>query len=454
MLTQPQNARFLRVFRPKPVLVLVLGLFLLAACDSDRRGERRGGGGGGNLEMAAPERVGVDSERLRRLSDLMRRHVDAGEVAGAVTMAARHGKIFHAEAVGYRDIQARDPMETTDIFRIYSMTKPITGVAMMILYEEGKFRLSDPVAKYIPEFAGLEVAVGEDRNGNIITEPMERPMTIRQLMSHTAGLTYGLFSQSKVDSMYLEAGVLDYNANLQQMIDRLAGIPLWGQPGSQWHYSVAVDVQGYLVEKLSGQKFGDFLEERIFGPLRMVDTDWYVTAEKASRFAQVYTYNANGDLVADEVFPGVNFFGNPTFQSGGGGLVSTAMDYMRFMQMLLNGGELDGARILSPLTVRMMHRNQLPQGMDFAWGGVPGISFGLDFAIVEDPVEAESYSKGIYYWGGAAGTWFWIDPAEDLVFVGMIQLFDGAGHTRPDLRSASRRAVYQSVVQPNRRRGR
>ena len=326
------------------------------------------------------------------------------------------------------------------------MTKPITGVALMILYEEGKFKLSDPVAMHIPEFTDLQVYAGMADDGTMLTEPADHPMTMRELMSHTGGLTYGLFSQSPVDDLYNEAAVLDPASNLQDMIDKLAKIPLRQQPGSLWHYSVSVDVQGYLVEKLSGQRFSDFLEERIFEPLGMVDTDFFVPAEKADRLAEVYAYGPDGSLFASEGFTGgPSYLVEHEFEGGGGGLVGSAMDYIRFSQMLLNGGELDGVRILAPLTVELMHRNQLPKGLDNSILGANGTSFGLDFAIIEDPVEAEGYSKGEYYWGGAAGTWFWIDPVENIVFVGMIQQF---GNGIPDVRGTSRRLLYQAIMEP------
>ncbi len=401
-----------------------------------------------DLQMAQPESVGMDSARLARVNARMKEFVDNGQLAGVVTMTARDSKIVQFDAVGYRDIAAGDSMAKDDIFRIYSMSKPITGAAMMILYEEGKFKLSDPVEKYIPEFKDLQVAAGEDADGNIITEPPSHKMTMRELMSHSGGLTYGLFSQSKVDDMYNDVNMLDPDSTLQDMIDKLAKIPLRQQPGSMWHYSVSVDVQGYVVEKLSGQKFSDFLEERIFEPLGMKDTDFYVPEEKADRLAQVYGYAPDGKLVAQEGFGGSNnYLLDQAFESGGGGLVSTAMDYMRFAQMVANGGELDGVRILAPLTVEIMHRNQLPKSVPGIGLGARGTTFGLDFAIIEDPVEAESYSKGEFYWGGAAGTWFWIDPVEDIVFVGMIQQFGGRTPV-PDVRGASRQAVYQAVLEP------
>jgi CubicO group peptidase (beta-lactamase class C family) len=270
-------------------------------------------------------------------------------------------------------------------------------------------------------------------------------MTIRELMTHTAGLTYGIFSKSQVDEMYVKAGVLDPNSTLKDMIQKLSKIPLRQQPGSLWHYSVAVDVQGYLVELLSGQRFDVFLKERLFDPLGMKDTGFHVPEDKVGRFAQVYTYGKDKSLIAQEGFGGGNPYLKPaTFFSGGGGLVSTAMDYMRFCQMLLNGGVLDGVRILSPFTVDLMRCNHLPKKLvEMAPGS--GMGFGLDFAVVLDPVEAGSISKGEYFWSGAAGTWFWIDPVQDLIFVGMIQQF---GQDRPDIRSLSHQLVYQAILEP------
>jgi CubicO group peptidase (beta-lactamase class C family) len=336
------------------------------------------------------------------------------------------------------------------------MSKPITGVALMILYEEGKFRLSDPVSRYIPEFANLQVAASSGP-GPLRLEKLSHPITIRELMSHTAGFSYGLFSQSPVDAMYVEKRVLAYDGTLRDMITRLAGIPLRQQPGTMWHYSVAVDVQGYLVEVLSGQTFDQFLQERVFTPLGMNDTGFYVPKEKAGRFAQIYAYGKDRSLLPPSKFDESSRIGSaviepetvvdkylkpPTFLSGGGGLVSTTSDYLRFAQMLLNGGELDGVRILSPLTVNLMRQNQLPRTVREM---SPGVGFGLDFAVVDDPVAADGISRGEYYWGGAAGTWFWIDPAENLVFVGMIQQL---GNDRPDVRSLSRRLTYQSIIEP------
>lgn len=399
-----------------------------------------------DLTMATPEEAGMDSGRLSRLTDAMQGLVDEGRLAGVVTAVVRHGKIVHFESAGWRDMEASAPMTNDALFRIYSMTKPITGVALMMLYDEGKFRLSDPVEMYIPELSDLQVAAGTDENGELITEPADHPMTIRELMAHTGGLTYGIFSGSEVDSMYVEADLLNSGITLKEMVTRLGAIPLRQQPGSMWHYSVAVDVQGYLVEVLSGQAFDDFLDERLFGPLGMNDTDFYVPAEKAERFAQIYTYDEEGNLAPSEMFGAANdYMVDPVFKSGGGGLVGSTMDYLKFTQMMLNGGELNGVRILSPLTVDLMHRNQLPRGMPDNILGAPGTVFGLDFAVVTDPVEAESFSAGEYYWGGAAGTWFWIDPVEDLIVVGMIQQW---GQGLPNVRALSRQLTYQAIMEP------
>lgn len=399
--------------------------------------------GARDLLNGSPESVGLDSDRLDRVTAAMQGFVDDGLLAGAVTMVARDNKIIHFESVGYRDIEADAAMTNDTIFRIYSMSKPITGVALMMLYEEGLFKLSDPVEKHLPEFKDMQVYAGMDDDGNMITEPPGHPMTVRELMSHTGGMTYGIFAQSPVDNMYVEAGMLDTTIPLSEMVARLGKIPLKHQPGSAWEYSVSVDVQGYLVEKLAGQSFGSFLEDRIFTPLGMVDTDFHVPAEKADRFAQMYVNSPASLLTPSEMFPGTDFLIDPILEGGGGGLVSSTMDYMRFSQMLLNGGELDGVRILAPLTVDLMHRDQLPEAVKSIGLGNRGTTFGLDFAIIEDTVEAEGYSEGEYFWGGAAGTWFWIDPVENLVFIGMIQQ---AGPMIPDVRGTSKRLLYQSIM--------
>jgi CubicO group peptidase (beta-lactamase class C family) len=399
------------------------------------------------LPTAKAENVGMSTERLSRLGDGMKSLVDQGRLAGVVTMVARHGKVIEFEAAGKRDIAANIPMQKDSIFRIYSMSKPITGVAMMLLFEEGKWQLNDPVAKYVPEFANLKV-YGTDAAGNMVLNDQTHPMTMRELMSHTAGFTYGYFSNTPVDKLQREADVLNVNNTLQEMITRVAKLPLNAQPGSEWHYSISVDIQGYIVQKLSGMRFEEFLEKRIFKPLNMVDTGFYVPADKLNRFAQFYDYDKEGHLQVTQSPINHDFSAKPALPSGGGGLVSTATDYMRFCQMLLNGGRLGGVRLLAPRTVELMRTNVLAPTMPIL---VPGTGFGLDFAVYTDAVAAGGYyGKGTYWWGGAAGTWFWIDPVDDLIVIGMIQQIAGTGAAAeagvPDVRGLSHSYVYQAVV--------
>jgi CubicO group peptidase (beta-lactamase class C family) len=402
-----------------------------------------------DLPTANAGSVGMSGERLSKLNDLMKSFVDQGKLAGTVTMVSRHGKVVEFDANGKRDIAANAPMQKDSIFRIYSMSKPITGVAMMMLFEEGKWQLNDPVAKYIPEFANLKV-YGTDASNNMVMKDQNHPVTMRELMSHTGGFTYGIFSNTPVDKLQREANVLDVNITLDEFIKRVAKVPLNTQPGTEWHYSISVDIQGYIVQKLSGMPFEEFLEKRIFKPLGMSDTGFYVPKEKLSRFAEMYGYDNAGKLVVIGTKEALNhdFSAKPAFPSGGGGLVSTTTDYMRFCQMLLNGGELDGVRLLSPKSVELMHSNMLSPGMT-VFG--QGAGFGLDFAIYTDPVAAGGYyGKDTFWWGGAAGTWFWIDPVNDLIVIGMIQQVAGTGAAVaggiPDVRGLSHALTYQAVI--------
>ena len=395
--------------------------------------------GAADLPTAKPESVGMSTQRLGKLKSEMQALVDRNQLPGVVTMVAKDGKVVEFDVAGKRDVESGAPLQKDSIFRIYSMSKPITGVAMMLLFEEGKWQLNDPVSKHIPEFANLKVAKVNPQNGSVTQVAPDHPMTMRELMSHSGGLTYGVFGSTPVDKMYTDVNVLDRDATLQAMIDKLGKIPLLHQPGERWHYSVSVDVQGYLVEKLSGQPFPEFLKQRIFEPLGMKDTAFYVPADKMNRFVSFYTYDKDRKFVAH---PGVPDFSKPPgAPSGGGGMVSTAMDYMRFCQMLLNGGELDGHRLLSPLSVQLMRSNVLPAS---ARTMGPGTGFGLDFAVVEDPVAAGGYGgEGTFYWGGYAGTWFWIDPVYNMIVVGMIQI---RGDGSPDVRGLSRNLTYQAIV--------
>jgi len=403
--------------------------------------------GSNELPTARPESEGMSTERLARLSGGMKSLVDQGRVAGVVTVVARHGKVVEFEAAGKRDIAADAPMQKNTIFRIYSMSKPITGVAMMMLFEEGKWQLKDPVAKYIPEFADLKV-YSSDAKGNMTLVDQAHPVTMRELMSHTGGFTYGYFSNAPVDKMQRDADVINPNNTLEEMIKRVAKLPLYTQPGSEWHYSISVDIQGYIVQKLSGMPFEEFLEKRIFKPLGMVDTGFYVPPDKLKRLAEFYNYGKEGKLDLERGLANHDYGAKPALSSGGGGLVSTATDYLRFCQMLLNGGQLDGVRLLGPRTVELMRSNVLPSTIP---PPSPGEGFGLDVGVYTDPIAAGGYyGKGTYFWGGLAGTWFWIDPDNDLIVVGMIQQLAGTGAAPsievPDMRGLSHTWVYQAIM--------
>ncbi|MCY3621913.1 MAG: serine hydrolase [Gammaproteobacteria bacterium] len=416
---------------------LVVGLALSIGASA---GER-------DLAIVEPAAVGMSAEGLGELSAAMQGFVDRGELAGVVTVVARHGKIAHFETFGMQDVGSSVPMAKDTIFRIYSMTKPIAGVALMTFYEEGRFDLDDPVAKFIPEFADLKVAKAPGPDGQPVVEDANHPMTIRELVSHTAGLTYGFFSRSQVDTLYVQANVLDRNSTLKDMVVKLGAIPLRQQPGSAWHYSVAVDVQGYLVEVLAGKPFDTVLKERVFDPLGMDDTGFWIKPEDEPRTATMYQQRPGGALAAN---PSREYFTKPALFSGGGGLVSTAMDYTRFAEMMLNGGELEGVRILKPETVELMHTNQLPDGIDFInpMIGNPGNTFGIDVAIVAAP-DGESdhpLAKGEYWWYGAGGTWFGINPVQDLIVVGMIQKFGVPGPK--EVRVTSKRLAYEAITDP------
>jgi CubicO group peptidase (beta-lactamase class C family) len=401
-----------------------------------------------DLTVVKPETVGFSSERLERLHTLMQQVVDKKQIAGIVTILARHGKVIDYRTYGQRDMAANSPMTKDVIFRDYSMTKPVTGVAMMILYEQGKWVPSDPISKYIPEFAHLKVYKGVDADGKVILVDPDHAPTMRELMTHTAGFTYGFFGDTPVDKMYRDAQPLA-SKNLQEFIDKIAKLPLLYQPGKGWTYSMSMDVQGYIVEKLSGEPLPQFYREHIFAPLGMRDAGFFVPADKRSRFSAVYTTGPNGELALSGASPSgraVDYSSEPVMPSGGGGMVSTAEDYYRFAQMLLNGGELNGKRILAPATVKLMSSNHVPAELLTGQFGIgahvmrPGFGYGYDCAVVFDPPEANlPEGKGTFFWDGAAGTWFWIDPTNDVVFIGMIQRMLGP---------ASPNLEYEALVDP------
>jgi len=392
-----------------------------------------------SLPTTVPEEVGLSSERLSRIKPLMQQHIDEGTTGGILTMIARKGKIAHLEMVGMQDIANQKPITENTIFRIYSMSKPITSIAVMILYEEGLFHLDDPVSKFIPEFENLMV-FNDSTEAGLVLDSLETEMTIRHLLTHTSGLCYGWEGHEVVDKMYAKANLFEGGTTLQQMVEKLSKIPLVVQPGEEWIYSVSIDVLGYLVEVVSGMPFEEFLAKRIFQPLGMDDTGFSVPENKRDRYSELYYVDEeSGELEASEEIPlgdGKYKF----FPSGGGGLVSTAGDYMRFCQMLLNGGDLNGVRILGRKTVDLIRSNHLPDGLFV--DDDQNIGFGLGFGIALDMVGSGGMvSEGTYSWGGAASTIFWIDPEEELIGILMTQLFGDA-----PFHDQFRTLTYSSII--------
>jgi CubicO group peptidase (beta-lactamase class C family) len=396
-------------------------------------------GTSGDVPLAPPESVGFSTAGLKAFKDTFRGLVDQQQLAGVTTLIARHGKVVHFDAYGVKDLESKAPVTKDTIFRIASMTKPIVGLAMMMLWEEGKWSLDDPVSKHIPEFAGLKVATP---NGEVA---QAKPMKMRQLMSHTAG-----FGTS---GSYEGKNITDRTKPLQAMIDTLAKLPLASQPGTDWAYGPVVDIQGYVVEKLSGQTLDAFLKARIFDPLGMTDTGFWVDASKKDRVTKVFTYNEQKKLVAAATQSDPTR--KPVFLSGGGGLLSTTEDYLKFAQMMLNGGEAGGKRYLKASTVELMRTNVLEPGVVVDLYGptynINGIGFGLDFAIIMDPAKANTpEGKNSFYWGGAFGTWFWLDPTNDMLVIGMMQNVSGSTPTggSPQVRPLSRKLVYAALADP------
>lgn len=388
----------------------------------------------------------VEQARLDAVAADLQARIDEGKLSGAVVMVAQDGEVLMHEAMGYQNVEDQVPMSKDTIFRIFSMTKPVTGTALMMLWDEGKFQLDDPVEMHLPELAGMQVFVEQNEDGSWVTEPADHPMTVRELMSHTGGLVYTPpLSQGPVAEAYAKAGIMNLTgATLAESMPALKDIPLSYQPGSQWVYSISVDVQGYMVERLSGMRFGEFLETQIFQPLGMVDTGFSVKPENAARLSRQYAPNNDGTLRRTDNRPGLanfDFLSPPKFESGGGGLTSTAADYMRFVQMHLGGGELNGVRILSEAAVAQMRANQLPEAVANIGQLYPGNVFGLDFAIVENSDSYQGASEGTHWWWGIAGSWFWIDPVENIGFIGMIQNDDILYSLQ--VHAAARAAIYQ-----------
>jgi len=387
------------------------------------------------IAVQPPASAGFTAAGVAQLNAQMHALVDQQKLAGVVTLLARKGKVVNLDAYGKQDASAPAPMSTDSIFRIASMTKPVTGVAMMQLWEQGKWKLDDPVARHIPEFAGLKVRTA----AGLVDQA--KPMTMAQLMSHTAGFgTSGVYETAKINLR---------ESDLQGMVDKLAALPLESQPGTDWAYGPCVDLQGYVIQKLSGKSLDRYFQDHVFTPLKMPDTQFWTDPAKVSRVVRIHTYDAAGKIVpAGE--PRVQTT-PPRFLAGGGGLVSTASDYFRFCQALLQGGELEGARVLKPDTVKLMRTSVLQPGVGIdLYGPVQkGLGFGMDFAVHERPGESGlPHGQDSYWWGGAFGTWFWIDPTNDIVFVGMIQNLRGSvpGGGTPAVRDISPKAVYAALA--------
>jgi CubicO group peptidase (beta-lactamase class C family) len=405
-----------------------------------------------------PAEAGFAADRLHRLDDNFARYVDDGLLAGWLLTISRHGKLAYVSHYGHRDREAGLEVTPDTLWRIYSMTKPVTSVAAMMLYEEGRFELTDPVSKFIPSFAGVRVYTGGS-DQRPVTVPATEPVRIWHLLTHTSGLTYGFHRNHPVDAMYRAAGYdleVRPNTTLAEACDIWASMPLLFQPGSEWNYSVATDVLGRVVEAASGQSLDDFFRLRIFEPLGMTDTAFYAQPDDVPRLAALYGRAPNGKAARMDGL-GAAATKEPVMLSGGGGLVSTAADYNRFLQMILGwpdspAGELDGVRLLSPRTVAYMGRNHLPGNQDIAQFGRPlnaespqvGSGFGLGFAVVVDPVPGRVVcSEGELCWGGAASTAFWIDPAEELTVSFYTQLIPSSAHP---IRSQLRQLVYQALL--------
>jgi CubicO group peptidase (beta-lactamase class C family) len=386
----------------KTISLTLIIVFLTASCSEQEI----------NLPTAKPEKVGMSSERLDRIKPVMQSYVDQNKLPGIITMVARRGKIVHFEKFG--NMYPDSPMSLDAIFAIQSMTKPITSVAIMMLYEEGHFQLYDPVAKYIPEFKDLKVFSHKDKDGIHVVDQI-KPMTILDLLIHTSGLGYG-WGNTPVDSMYNSAKLRD--GSLKDMVQKLAKIPLYYQPGTKWNYSISTDVLGYLVEVISGKPFDLFLQERIFVPLKMKDTDFYVPKEKINRVPYLYGPKDSTGIKVITI-PDTSRTSKPKkYLNGGGGLFSTAKDYMIFCQMLLNKGEFNGVRILGRKTVEYMTENHISNDQVPTEGFYNGAGWGLGFAVSQDVVKAQIIgSNGAYWWGGAYSTFFQIDPKEQLILI-------------------------------------
>jgi CubicO group peptidase (beta-lactamase class C family) len=404
---------------------------------------------------AEPKDVGLDRDRLARVDHVTHRYVDDGKLPGVMTVIARRGEVVHHDRYGWADVESRRALRDDDIFRIYSMTKPITSVALMMLYEEGEVLLENPVSRYIPTFADTQVWESGDPEA-YTTAPPERAMTVHDVLTHMSGLTAGFQFQHPVDALYRANGLGDLTRpemSLADGIDVLATMPLLFTPGSRWEYGASTDVVGRIVEVVSGQTLDRFFRDRILDPLGMVDTEFWVEPDDHHRLVSNYVRGRDRSLRRiDEGGPASAYAQRPAYLSGAGGLVSTAADYQRFLSMLAGGGEVDGVRILGPRTLALMTSNQLPGGVTlnemgqstFSEAAMEGTGFGLGFSVVIDPAASHSLtSTGEFGWGGAASTAFWVDPAEELTVQFLTQLVPSNMYP---IRRQLRATVYQAIV--------
>jgi CubicO group peptidase (beta-lactamase class C family) len=406
---------------------------------------------------AKPESVGLSAQRLEWVDQFIKaKYIDAGKLKGALILVARRGEIAHLRAMGLADAERAKPLREDTIFRIYSMTKPITSAAFMMLVEEGLVALDDPVSRFIPEWKNLGVYDGGFME-TFRVKPPERPMLIVDLLRHTSGLTYGFQQRSNIDAAYRRMGIgeMEKSGTLDSMVSGLAKLPLEFSPGTAWNYSVSTDVLGYLIGKISGVPFEKFLHDRLIKPLGMFDTDFFVSKTRADRLAACYSLTPKGVVLQDDPVKSP-YLEPPTLVSGGGGLVSTAGDYLKFCQMILNGGCVGGARLLSPKTIQMMGLNHLPGGADlstmsrslFSEAAYAGLGFGLGFSTTIDPAATLiPATVGDLSWGGAASTFFWIDPKEELIAILMTQLLPSSAYPiRRELRTLIYSAFTESSV--------
>ena len=381
------------------------------------------------LPRALPEEVGLSGRALARIGPALRTWTDSGRLPGIVVAVARHGKLAHLEAMGYMDVATATPMRTDAVFRIYSMTKAVTAAAVAQLVERGRIRLDDPVSKYLPSFAQVQVYAGGPAANPLLRAP-SRPITITDLLTHSAGLTYGAFGRSPVDTIYNRARLLNPTRTLEQFTDSIARLPLLFDPGSRWTYSMSMDVLGRVVEVASGTTFDRYLAEELFTPLGMRETGFHVTPTMQGRLVTVYARGPGGTLLPDKALVGPEYSADGKLLSGGGGLLSTVSDYLRFAQMLLNGGELDGRRVLKRETVATMMRNHLPAALSPITppplGSLYGYGQGFGGVVLLDSAAARTpTSPGLYRWCGYAGTFFFVDRAADLVAMVWSQVYAG-----------------------------